>query len=679
MKIRVHPWFDLCGGALAAGGLVLLFCAVLLGHDPELFWKDDYQISILPVFADVARSWSEGHLPLLSPYSWVCGNLAGEFQYGTFSLFVNAAVVLIWKLPLGFAQQAAALSLAHLFVLGAGSFLLARGRQLSISLALMVALVGALNGWIICWGASDWFGALAAFAWLPWAWWAMERALDPARTKWRFLWPAPFVYLVVTGGFPYTVLMLVLVGAWLAVKSSGQTRRVASLWPLSLGVGLGFAISAPAWLALFDYVHGSARADQLPANAHWQWIVPWNALPGFVFPGWTVRWADFSTRLVPHAAIELGCGTVPPLALLAGLFWRPRRFVRQNKWELGLLGLVLLIAMLPSAGVFRWSFRWLPLLHLTLALVAAEALTGFQLRPPANWLLTLFVFGSLLATYLILPTNVGVPKYHFAASLTNPQPLDPRRLYLSIYPPPESAYRLENHPGPAGQVTRPGSTSMWAGVRLVNGYSPIRGAGAGRAFAFYTHGEIEPAMADYLLGWQAGRDGLLSTIGVDGIILASESKVGPPPASEWEPVYSSSEGQVFHRRGGAIPAIRSARGLETMPNEKLANAKVQVLAESRHRLVAEVTVPQNNLPAVLLVSRPYFDGYRARMGNQTLRIDSYQRLIPVIKVPPGMEGRLTIDYRPWWLIWGGASALLGALVYLVSLGCAWRQARSFER
>src|SRR6185503_14534790 len=217
-------------GAISAGLLVVFFCFILLRHDPLVFWNDDYELSILPVFADMARSWSEGHLPLLSPYSWVCGNLAGEFQYGTFSLFVNAAVVLIWKLPLGFAQQAAALSLAHLFDLGAGSFLLARGRQLAIPLALMVALVGALNGWIMCWGATDWFGALGAFAWLPWAWWAMERALDPARTKWRFLWPAPFVYLVVTGGFPYTVVMLMLVSSWLEVKSLGQSGRIASLW-----------------------------------------------------------------------------------------------------------------------------------------------------------------------------------------------------------------------------------------------------------------------------------------------------------------------------------------------------------------------------------------------------------------------------------------------------------------
>ena len=91
------------------------------------FWNDDYQISILPVFADVARSWSEGQLPLLSPYSWVCSNLAGEFQYGTFSLFVNAAVVLIWKFPLDFPQQAAALSIAHLFVLAMGGYLLGAG------------------------------------------------------------------------------------------------------------------------------------------------------------------------------------------------------------------------------------------------------------------------------------------------------------------------------------------------------------------------------------------------------------------------------------------------------------------------------------------------------------------------------------------------------------------------
>src|ERR1700738_566314 len=128
-------------GASFAGLIVVVFSLALLWHDPLVFWNDDYELSILPVFADVAQSWSEGHLPLLSPYSWVCSNLAGEFQYGTFSVFINAAVVLIWKFPLTFPQQAAALSIAHLFVLAAGAFLLARGRKLFISFVILLVVL----------------------------------------------------------------------------------------------------------------------------------------------------------------------------------------------------------------------------------------------------------------------------------------------------------------------------------------------------------------------------------------------------------------------------------------------------------------------------------------------------------------------------------------------------------
>src|SRR5213082_3597254 len=249
-------------GAVTSGLIVVAFCLLLLSHDPLLFWNDDYELSILPVFTDVARSWSEGHWPLLSPYSWVCSNLAGEFQYGTFSIFVNAAVVVIWKFALSFPQQAAALSITHLIVLAIGAFLLARDRKLSVPLSIFVALIAALNGWIICWGATDWFGALGAFTWLPWAWWGAARALDLQRGKWRFLWPAPFVYLVVTGGFPYTVLMLLLLIAWLVLKSLAKTRSILSVVPMLFGVALGFGLSAPTWLAILDLVQGSARELQ---------------------------------------------------------------------------------------------------------------------------------------------------------------------------------------------------------------------------------------------------------------------------------------------------------------------------------------------------------------------------------------------------------------------------------
>jgi hypothetical protein len=724
VKIRVNPWLNFFGGC-GAGLLVVAFCLILLWHDPLVFWNDDYELSVLPVFADVARSWSEGHWPLLSPYSWVCGNLAGEFQYGTFSLFVNAAVVLTRKLPLTFAQQAAALSITHLFVLAIGAFLLARDRRLSIPLSIFVALVASLNGWIICWGATDWFGALGAFTWLPWAWWGAERALDGQRTKWRFLWLAPFVYLLVTGGFPYTVLMLLVLIAWLSIKSLGQTRNVTSLLPMLLGVALGFGLSAPAWLAILDLVQGSARELQL-ASAHWQWLVPPAALPGLVLPCWTVDWADFSSRHVPHTGIEMACGLVPVPILVAGLIGRGRELVRQIKWQLILLLVVLILSMLPTAGLFRWSFRWLPFVHLILVICAAEALqvklgslipaaaalalvvlaaiamsmlrTGGSYVFPLTWIficlaalwyLSEFLlrnsglrewapiaitFLALLATYLYIPPNGGVPKYNLSQELLKPPPLDPSRLYLSIYPWAELTYRVEKKSQPVGQIVRPGSTSMWAKLHFINGYSPIRPAGVAREFATTIHGEINPAMGDYLLNYQAGEGGELALLGVDGIVVAREIDIAPRPASEWQLVVSTNEGRVFHRRGAPFTRVRSVPSIDSRPNEQFVSATIARINDSRNRVEADVDVPTGDQSALLTFSRPYFRGYEARLGNRKLAVTSYRGLFPLVEVPASLHGRLTLTYRPYWLKWGSAAAIVCALVVMLSFFAAISEA-----
>ena len=708
-------------GALSVGLLVVIFCLILLWHNPFLFWNDDYELSVLPVFADVARSWSEGNWPILSPYSWVCGNLAGEFQYGTFSVFINAAVILIWKFPLTFPQQAAALSIVHLFVLAIGAFLLARGRQLSIPLSTFVALIASLNGWIICWGATDWFGALGAFTWLPWAWWGTERALDQQRTKWRFLWPAPFVYLVVTGGFPYTVLMLLLLIAWLSVKSLVGTGNIFSVLPMLLGVALGFGLSAPAWLAILDLVQGSARELQSPA-AHWQWLVPPAALPGLILPCWTVKWVDFSSRYLPHTPTELASGLVAPAALIAGFLWRWRMLVKQIKWELVLLLVVLLLCMIPTAGLFRWSFRWMPFFHLVLAICAGEALQGMPRSAPAAtvalvlailtaiamslfraggsyafpvtwifiglatiwfaleffvrdfelraWLPAFVTFAALLATYFCIPTNCGVPTYNFSQELLKPAPLHRDRLYLSIYPWAELTYCVANKPQPVGQTLRPGSTSMWAGLHFINGYSPIRAAGVAREFATSIHGEINPEVGSYLLNSQAGKDGELALLGVDGIVVARELDIAPQPSSDWEQIVSTDEGRVFHRRGAPFTRVRSVMSIDARPNEQFVLATISQIADSRNRVEVDVDVPNGDRSALLTFSRPYFRGYQARLGAQKLTVPSYRGLFPVVEIPAGTRGRLTLVYRPNWLIWGGGASVACALIFSLSLVAA---------
>jgi hypothetical protein len=707
--------------AISAGLLVVVFCLILLWRNPLVFWNDDYELSVLPVFADMARSWSEGHWPILSPYSWVCGNLAGEFQYGTFSAFVNAAVILIWKFPLTFPQQAAALSVAHLFALAIGAFLLASDRGFSVALSIFVALIASLSGWIICWGASDWFGALGAFTWLPWAWWGAERALDSRRTKWRFLWPAPFVYLLVTGGFPYTVLMLLLLVAWLSVKSLVQSRNILSVLPMLVGVALGFGLSAPAWLALLDLVQGSAREFQ-SAAAHWQWRVPPAALPGLILPSWTANWTDFSSRSRPHTAAELACGLVAPAALITGLVCRPRKLVRQIKWEFVLLLLVLLLCMTPTAGLFRWSFRWLPFFHLILAICAAEVL---RLKPesptpatatlglvvltsvaalilhtagsyafPLTWIFiglaavwvcleflvrssdfqpcvpVAVTFVAFLTTYLCLPTNCGVPRYNFSQELLRPAPLDPQRLYLSVYPWAELTYAISNKPQSVGQTLRPGSTSMWAALRFVNGYSPIRAAGVAREFATSIHGEINPDVGSRLLKDQAGRDGELALMGVDGIVVAREVDIAPQPSSEWELVVSTDEGNVFHRRSAPFSRVRSVTSIDSRPNEQFAFATISRINGSRNFVEADIDVPAGDRPALLTFSRPYFRGYKARLGDQKLAVASYHGLFPIVEIPAGAHGRVMLAYRPVWLIWGGTAAVMCILILLIGVAAA---------
>ncbi len=725
-------------GGIALAAAVAGFCLYLLWRDPGIFFNDDDQISILPVFADVARSWGEGHWPLLSPYSWACGNLAGEYQYGTFSVFINLLVVGVWKLPLGFAQQAAALSITHLAVLAAGAYLLARERRLPGVLAAGVGVIAALNGWIMGWGAIDWFGALAAEAWLPWCWWAFEVALRGRRgavgwrERLRFLLPVPFVYLLLTAGFPYTVVMLALVTVWLAARTwfqSGHNWR--RWWPLVTGWGLGLLLSAPAWLSLLDAIHGSHRSTEGVGVGNVAWSVPLASLPALILPNWTVPWADFANVPVPHASLELAGGFVPVAGLLTALVCLRGRLVRALRWELGLAGVVLLLCLLPSPGLFRWSFRWLPLFHLILALTAGRALhllasrtrrrdwlsnagvwasllaalawlamvifhTQYRRYPGTNamppftlgvavawallaawpkqrrgWPLTvagLAVFAATAGTYRFLPTNPHLPIYPMPAGLSRVEPLSPDRLYLSFYREADQYYRNWQTPKEFGSLVRMGSTGMIAGVHMINGYSPIMPPGAGKMLNIETHGNVpDPDGEDLFKEDTEGPGGLLDLLGVDGLIITHDYRLPVPPSPEkWEEVLNVSEGTVYLCRAGKISDIR-----EVNAPEQGGETTIRLVENSRLKAVADVEVPRDRKNAVTLsFRRPFFDGYRADLDGKPLAVASQDGLMPVVALPPGSRGRLTLRYLPRAVVWGGILAAGG----LVAAGWLARRA-----
>ena len=89
------------------------------------------------------------------------------------------------------------------------------------------------------------------------------------------------------------------------------------------------------------------------------------------------------------------------------------------------------------------------------------------------------------------------------------------------------AQRFGRDQQPVGETLRPGSTPMWAGLRFDNGYSPILAAGVAREFATSIHGEINPDVGDNLLNRQAGPEGELALLGVDGIVVAREVNLAP--------------------------------------------------------------------------------------------------------------------------------------------------------
>ncbi len=208
---------------------------------------------------------------------------------------------------------------------------------------------------------------------------------------------------------------------------------------------------------------------------------------------------------------------------------------------------------------------------------------------------------------------------------------------------------------------------MWAGLRFINGYSPIRAAGVAREFATSIHGEINPDVGSHLLNQQAGKGGELELMGVDGIVVAREVDIVPQPGTEWELVVSTDEGNVFHRRSAPFARVRSVTSIDSRPNEHFVRATISRINDSRDFVQADIDVPAGDRPALVTFSRPYFRGYKARLDDQKLAVTTYRGLFPTVEIPAGAHGRLALIYRPAWLILGSATAVACALIILLAL------------
>ena len=696
---------------IAAALLVVALALLLYAIHPAFFVRDDFQLQYLPGSREVARAWTSGELPLLSRYSWLCAGLGAEYQFGIFSIFRALLDVLVWLLPLSLTGRGALLFIVHAAIAAAGAYRLARDFGAGAGASFMVALVAGLNGSILWWGTT-WFPSVASFAWLPWYWLGLRRN--------SFLLTAIALYLLVSAGWPYGVLMAFAVGL---------TAVVRRQWRMCAASALGVGLAAPAVLMLLEYFPYTAR-QSMKTLVDSMWSVPPAGFFGLVVPAFSSVWNVFAGAL-PHPAVELLGAFVPLAALVAAA---RRDFVRRHLPELALLAVLVVLMLLPSAGPFRWSFRWLPLFHLVLALlgavalerraaraalalVAVTAMAAIALdREPQATLLHAAILAALcvvwfffnhpvmppvitavmiLLTFATFSKRGEVPVWRYDEALRSPGVLDPSRRYLAMYDFGQTvgADAYGRHTRGLLAELRPGNIPMLAGVEFVNGYSPLGLAAMRNVFDVDAHGPMHPRRAELFLRYETGSNELLHQLGVDGLIVpdvAARRYAGVLARNGWWPAARVGSALVLHREAIPSPVFRAAVAVKTddqqqayaaifdwrtpqLPVVLYARGLKPALLQYAQRDLREVEEGRNHTyvryedkgPVTLLVfRRPWLPGWRATVDGKPVPVLRANMIMPAVEVPAdGLEVRL--DYRPTSLVAGLVIAALSLVVLVV--------------
>lgn len=296
---RVEPWRSEAPAPLADGPL----------WNPLI---TDSLWQVVPEGIAAYRLWSEG-LPLWDPNP-ACGvpALAQGRMYSNPIYTVTARIV-------GPLAAIGWTALAQLTVALWGAYLL--GRQIGVvpAAAAVTAVSFGLNLYLILWlPHTSFFGAMV---WLPWIFFAYERAVAMHRPVWKAIGAVAFAVQLLEGHIATPFFGAVTLGLWSVVRGAAaarvEGRAGAAIRPIATAAALliiGAMLVAPQILATgelyFESARGAAvgRATFIDFEQGLRIIAPW--LWGHRFQG--------GTYVGPINVAELGLyfGVVP-LALIA--------------------------------------------------------------------------------------------------------------------------------------------------------------------------------------------------------------------------------------------------------------------------------------------------------------------------------------------------------------------------
>jgi hypothetical protein len=374
--------------AAAAATVAFGLAALLLQHG-RYYWNGDTPAAYYGWWYHLGDLVRHGHWSTLDPHAWKAGNLAAEGQWALW----NPLVIGLGLLATVVQQAMALATVAKILVAVGGAlgvFRLARSYGAAVPASYAAAVAAPMGGMTQYLDLPSWWAAELIWALTPWVWWAVRRTTVRGANPLAAL---VLGYLLVTVGYVYGTIMLIVVLLACLVDSGVARDRRAALKVLGMGVLLGL-------VAVTVYLPGvltspvTARSEEYRFGGKFT-VEPLALLSGVLPTSAVPNTAD---HLAPYAYL------VWFLPVIAWLGWR--RLAAGWRPIAGLLVFLfvtlVIVDGLGQFGPLRWPLRLQPFLVEAVVVTVAVTWTRFGQRRPSPRRLALSLGWVVVAAALSL-------------------------------------------------------------------------------------------------------------------------------------------------------------------------------------------------------------------------------------------------------------------------------------
>ena len=685
-------WRADAGWASLALVLVVGVYVMVYARNGRFFYWDDVQHAYTGMSSAIGRELRDGQWPLDFRASWLYSMLPSDPQFGLFHPFQLLVHVFVSGQE-DLARTAFLVATAYAAIATGGAYCAARAAGCRPVFAAGAAVAIALNIHTLYYLSPSWQTHAAGVAWFTW----FIAALLLVRRK-PVLGPLAIIptYLFMTSGYPHAAAAGVVVAAVLLGRDLLRRARPAREWvPMVSGLGAGALLGSLPWLLALAYVPYVERPSGLETVNDGGFIVHAESFLLSFSPFDRPFMINFGGSGFTDQPITYFIWTIPAAVVL---FVATRRRLAEHI-DLAIAAGVLCLAMTgPEVfGPIRWPFRFTPFAAMMAVLAAtaiidhasrrgitrplttterrvlviagvALVLLAGALRPEpivlvgtafligvatplvvwlarqqrATLLGSLIVAGSTLAVVVVALGNEQVTELGDwgGAELRSEVETDVQAL--------DGVRALVLLSGSDGVPNDPASPTLFR--RLPSGQYPLIseriGEIVGTGHAATPHKALEDLMCAGPFGWvcpdapravftpepQTGQTPV-DLMDIDRILVQRgpvlDAFLGVDPAG-WEEIEAAEQWVLF---GRSAPS--------SAPSDTVSWADPDV-AVTTDGASEHVDAPDGGR---IVLSRPWVPGLQISVGDETFDADVLEGIYPVVDLPPGTSGELSVTYR----------------------------------